>query len=293
MPSMPNRETLRPYFANELRWGRGVQQDIVFGFLCDAANACRDGVVLDAGAGHQRYKPFFADSHYIAQEHPFAGVANKGICTYDILCDVKRIPLLDDSVDCVLSTSSLEHIEFPEQFFCEALRVLKPGGTLFVNVPFVYPEHEVPYDFQRPTRYGLQRWYTAAGFERVEVRPASSSIYAATCFIKSAIFEGHRNPARLAGGLAARIRPLLDVRLLGKAALYLLLAKPVIKLLTLTLDRPPSDATVLPIGWVAIGRKPGDTAARVDYGSKQEFLQQRILPDGGFVFADGAIREVG
>lgn len=293
MPSAPDLESLKTYFAQTLGWGRGVQQDIVFGFLCDAADACRNGVVLDAGAGHQRYKPFFAGSHYIAQEHPVAGVSNKGICDYDILCDVKRIPLLDDSVDCVLSTSSLEHIEFPEQFFAEALRVLRPGGTLFINVPFVYPEHETPYDFQRPTRYGLQRWYEAAGFDRIQVRPASSSIYATTCFLKSAIFEGHRNPAALRTGLLGRLRALLDLRLLGKAAMYLLLVKPVIALLNLTLDRPPTDATVLPIGWVAVGRKPGEAGARARHATKLAFLQQRMLADHGFVLADGAIREAG
>lgn len=108
---------------------------------------------------------FFSDSIYIAQEHPIAGVINKGIVEYDILCDVKSIPLIDNSVDLILSTSSLEHIEFPDEFFSEANRVLKPGGALYINVPFIYSEHEIPYDFQRQTRYGLERHYKKANFE--------------------------------------------------------------------------------------------------------------------------------
>ncbi|MEL7240510.1 MAG: hypothetical protein AAGK78_16760, partial [Planctomycetota bacterium] len=79
------RDALRRYFEEDLGWGRGQQQDIVFDLLCAAAEAARGGVLLDAGAGHQRYRPFFTDATYIAQEHPVAGAANKGIARYDIL----------------------------------------------------------------------------------------------------------------------------------------------------------------------------------------------------------------
>ena len=108
----------------------------------DAAEHAKGGVVLDAGAGHQRYRPFFDDAIYVAQEHPIAGRQHKKIAEYDILSDVKRIPLQEGCVDLVLSTSSLEHMEFPERFFTESFRVLRPGGALYVNVPFAYLEHE-------------------------------------------------------------------------------------------------------------------------------------------------------
>lgn len=94
----------------------------------------------------------------IAQEHPLSGVVAKQINKYDILSDVQIIPLIDESVDAVLSTVSLEHMRYPDAFFHEAFRVLKPGCSLFIQAPFVYFEHEIPYDFQRPTSYGLQRW---------------------------------------------------------------------------------------------------------------------------------------
>lgn len=287
------RSELRAYFSS-LGWGTGVHSSLVFDFLCHAADASRGGAILDAGAGHQRYRPFFAGSHYIAQEHPVAGAANKGIVDYDILCDVRRIPLRDDSVDAVLSTSSLEHIEFPDAFFAEALRVLRPGGTLFVQVPFVYPEHEIPYDFQRPTRYGLERWYRHAGFDRIEVVPASSSIYAATAFLKTAMFEGMRNPARQPG-LGGRLRALADPRLPARALLYLLAVAPLARLLNLLLDRPPGPGAIFPIGWIARGRKPGEAGmpSAVQAGSKAEFLRDRMLPDGSFELRDGVIRPRG
>jgi hypothetical protein len=72
-----NTQQLRDYFMHDLKWRWGYQQQIVFTFLCEAAEEAKGGVVLDAGAGYQRYKPFFSESIYIAQEHPIAGKQNK------------------------------------------------------------------------------------------------------------------------------------------------------------------------------------------------------------------------
>lgn len=284
-------DRLRRYFADDLRWGRGIQQDLVFDFLMAAADAGRDGIVLDVGAGHQRYKPFFEECLYIAQEHPVAGVLNKGLCSYDILCDARRIPLRDESVDCILSTSSLEHLEYPDQFFFESARVLRPGGRIFVNVPFVYPEHEIPYDFQRPTRYGLERWFRMAGFEQAHVAPASSSIYATTAFLKTAIFEGHRNPARSGSGPVRWLQATSRPGLVARALLYFGLVSPVLALLRATLDRPPTEATIMPIGWIASARKPGLASGRSSPPERVGFLCANVLDDGSFYYAEGAIRE--
>ncbi len=106
------RAELLGYFL-KLGWVEDHNGTLIFDFLTKAFDFAATGVVLDAGAGQQRYAPFFRRSLYLAQEHPIAGVINKGIKEFDILSDVSCIPLVDDSIDMVLSTSSLEHYEDP------------------------------------------------------------------------------------------------------------------------------------------------------------------------------------
>jgi hypothetical protein len=45
--------------------------------------------------------------------------------------------------------------------------VLKPGGHMVLEVPFLQPEHKVPTDFQRYTRDGLEHLVTKHGFRVV------------------------------------------------------------------------------------------------------------------------------
>lgn len=267
---------LRRYFTKDLRWGESHQTDLVFDFLMEAADFAKGGAVLDAGAGAQRYKPFFHRSHYIAQEHPVAGQQNKGLQVFDILCDVRTIPLKDNSVDLVLSTSSLEHMEYPENFFAEAHRVLRPGGALFVHVPFAYEVHEIPFDFQRPTRYGLERYYRHAGFDRMDVAPGSSSVYAGQHLFRRAVREDAK---RLGSSPWAKLRE----------GLIRLLALLVSKLAMAMLDAKPTKDTRLPIGWLARGYKSGTHEAPVAYETKAEFIQNSANPENDMVVQEGKI----
>lgn len=271
-----NAESLKEYFIGDLGWGWGHQQQIVFSFLCDAAREAQGGVVLDAGAGHQRYKPFFSDSLYIAQEHPVAGKENKKLTEYDILADVRRIPLRNDSIDLVLSTSSLEHMEYPEQFFAESFRVLKPGGALYINVPFIYSEHEIPFDFQRPTRYGLRRYYEHSGFGEITVKPTSSSTYTAQVFFLEALKEDGK---RLNQALWARTIAGI-ARLMAKCTCWTVMR---------VFDRGPYDNTTFPVGWVAKGYKRGMKDTACTYGSTKQFIEDNADCDATTYTKDGRI----
>jgi ubiquinone/menaquinone biosynthesis C-methylase UbiE len=43
------------------------------------------------------------------------------------------------SVDCVVPVSTLEHVRYPQKLAAEIYRILKPGGLLYINVPFSFP----------------------------------------------------------------------------------------------------------------------------------------------------------
>ena len=58
------------HFSKTLNWGGSLESRITFEFLINAREFSKGRVILDAGAGHQRYKPFFDTSIYLSQEHP-------------------------------------------------------------------------------------------------------------------------------------------------------------------------------------------------------------------------------
>jgi SAM-dependent methyltransferase len=263
-------EALRRYFSKELRWGWGYEARAVYGLLREAAQTCRGGVVLDAGAGHQRYRPFFDDALYVTQEHP-AGIEFKGMenLPYDLIGPIdERIPLVDSSVDGILSTSVLEHLASPGAFIAEAHRVLKPGGKLFINVPFCYPEHEVPYDFNRPTRYALKRWFEAAGFDDYSIRPSTSGTAATTELLwmvvrpdRDHVMKGIRSrSARMLYALACKAT---------FAATFVFAA-----FLRRLFDRGGYEENTFPVGWIAIAVKAGIHEKAVDRPDRQEFLRR-------------------
>ena len=51
-----------------------------------------------------------------------------------LACGAEDVPLLDASVDVVVARNSLDHVADPAAVLAEAKRLLRPGGTLILNV---------------------------------------------------------------------------------------------------------------------------------------------------------------
>lgn len=58
--------------------------------------------------------------------------ANDGV---NYVCYSGRIPYSDNEFDAVMFADVLEHVEDPDSFMKEAVRVLKPGGIFFAFIP--------------------------------------------------------------------------------------------------------------------------------------------------------------
>lgn len=80
------------------------------------------------------------------------------------------VPLDAGSVDLVLSTQVLEHVDDPNLYLAESFRVLRPGGSLVLTTHGIMYYHRDPEDHWRWTRTGLGKIVAAQGFEITEMR---------------------------------------------------------------------------------------------------------------------------
>lgn len=273
---------LRNYFSKELGWGWGHQARTVFYFLIKVRQFVKNGVILDAGAGNQRYKEFFNNCIHITQEHS-AGIELKHMqqIKYDLTSPLdERIPLKNNSVDGILSTSVLEHLRYPGKFLNEAYRVLKPGGRIFINVPFINMEHEVPFDFQRPTSFGIKLWLEDAGFQKISVKPTSSCIEPLCTFLPYSVVydilktndpkKVIRDTLKLKYGF---IRSINKIILILFTLFNYLLIKSIARLFIFIIDRGPYRNTPMPVGWIAVAHKSGKHKL-TKYKNKEAFLSK-------------------
>ena len=69
------------------------------------------------------------------------------------LGDAHGLPFEDGAFDCVLCFETLEHVEAPHSLLTELARVCKPGGSVFVSIPWV------PQTFVHPRDPAMPRGY--------------------------------------------------------------------------------------------------------------------------------------
>jgi SAM-dependent methyltransferase len=92
-------------------------------------------------------------------------VAGKGVDV--IIDDPYSLPFADESIDICVSSSCFEHSEFFWLSFNEVLRILKPNGLLYLNVPSNGQFHRYPVDcwrFYPDSGTALQNWGRRSGY---------------------------------------------------------------------------------------------------------------------------------
>jgi 2-polyprenyl-3-methyl-5-hydroxy-6-metoxy-1,4-benzoquinol methylase len=142
------------------------------------------------------------------------------------------------SFDTVVCSQVLEHLPDPCAALKEMARVLSDGGFLILSVPHLSALHEVPDDYWRFTRFGLDRQLRQSGLEVISIEPTGGLF----CFLGHLCSLGWMLTAcRVAGAerAALKINDWLLIRLLGK------------------MDHVFGCADLLPCDYVAVARKPG------------------------------------
>lgn len=131
---------------------------------------CYKGQLYDLGCGEMPYKSWLLN--YVDQHTGVDWACSQHEIKADILADLNGpLPIESEVADTVISISVMEHLREPQVFLNEAYRLLKPGGFMVLQVPFMWWVHEAPYDFYRYTRYGLQYLFEKAGFTEITIYP--------------------------------------------------------------------------------------------------------------------------
>jgi len=105
----------------------------------------------------------------------------------DVLLNLHKIDLPNESAGTVLCLDTLEHVEYPRRAIDELHRILKPNGIIVISSVMDFPIHDYPFDYWR---------FTPEAFKSL-LRPFSQSLctYAGDAgFPHTVVGIGFKNP---------------------------------------------------------------------------------------------------
>lgn len=145
------------------------------------------GVLLDVGSGNGILQEKLKENiEYIGIDYPttielgYSSMAN-------IYADAAALPVSSESIDTVALLDVLEHLKFPERAIAEASRVLKKGGKLLIHVPFIYPLHDEPHDYQRWSIHGLRLQAQQQNLKIIDITESTASLETAAALFSIAL----------------------------------------------------------------------------------------------------------
>lgn len=149
------------------------------------------GRLLDIGCGGKPYRELFNVDAYIGLEIDSEAARKRGFA--DCFYDGGQFPFPEKSFDSALCNQVLEHVFNPDEFLQEANRVLKSGGRLLLTVPFVWDEHEQPFDYARYSSFGLRSLLERNGFLLLEHRKLGADASVISQLANAYLFKVTRN----------------------------------------------------------------------------------------------------
>ena len=147
-----------------------------------------DGRMIDVGCGSGPYKFLFRHNGYVGLEYdtPIARAKKQADAYYT----GTQIPFDNGSFEIVLCTQVLEHVFEPDKFLTELNRIAKQGAKLMLTVPFVWDEHEQPYDFARYSSFGLKALLARNGWHVEHFGKLNAGV-SALCQLTNSVMYKH------------------------------------------------------------------------------------------------------
>lgn len=134
-----------------------------------------EGRLLDFGCGAKPYRELFQSETYTGVDIEVSGHDHAGE-SIDVYYNGRTLPFDSESFDSVFSSEVFEHVFNIDEVLSELWRVAKPGATALFTVPFIWDEHEVPYDYGRYSSFGLTSLLRRHGFEVVELEKTTNYV---------------------------------------------------------------------------------------------------------------------
>ena len=132
-----------------LRNNRSVFDQFQAAVIGSPASASGRIRILDVGCGFKPWRELFHEEGCV-----YVGIdCDRERSSADAIATDDRLPFAAGSFDALVYSEVLEHTGRLKDALGEMRRVAKSGAPVFISSPFVFPEHGVPHDYQRLTRY--------------------------------------------------------------------------------------------------------------------------------------------
>lgn len=222
------RTPLHPQWLLSLHNGKKIQ--------LIRANA--RGVVLDIGCATQWPRAHLRDCEYIGLDNWQIG-ARLYAAKPAVFADAHRLPFKTASIDTVLLLDVLEHLGSPDLCLAESARVLQAEGVAIIAVPFLYPLHDEPFDFNRWTEHGLRELASRNCLEATLITPLGHPLETAALMMNLSLAK-----TALTG-----IREKRPTALLALAAPILI---PLANIVAVAFARMAGSDSMMPSGYLAV-----------------------------------------
>jgi len=132
--------------------------------------------VLDVGCGRQPWKPKLLEAGFQNYASVDVNQNPEGTVTFLAAIDQNLPHALIESgpYDLLFCTEVLEHVLDWSAAFSNFAQLTRKGAKVIITCPHIYPLHEAPYDYWRPTPFALKEHASRHGFEAIELKQAGT-----------------------------------------------------------------------------------------------------------------------